>query len=324
MADEINLAEDSFVDELIGSALAFPHSFIYLNSNGAHPDLHVYTQHLNSCRPLDIFVEELLDSDILKKTYDQLIRAPKKDNWRYYHFNFKDNPILDEERITSIKSGYVPGSYLWLTKVEGGRGAREGAIYADFMTYNKNILPHREALKQKYQIFTLGFDTGYRDYNVITLNGFTRGYDKHIVLDMVKLNKANIDQMWTAIEAWITPYLSLISNRVHGVFIDYASGGRVIESSLRDRFMNIGIKIGEMKKLRIKERVEIGIDLLQAGRLQFSDKCIEVYEAFTAPTYTKDRTKTDIREWGNHIHKDIVDSVEYGQQPFVKYMLRNR
>jgi hypothetical protein len=48
---------------------------------------------------------------------------------------------------------------------------------------------------------------------------------------------------------------------------------------------------------------------------------MDVYEAFLAAVWTKDRGRTDCRVFGFHKHKDFCDSVEYAMSPFLNRML---
>jgi hypothetical protein len=80
--------------------------------------------------------------------------------------------------------------------IEGGRGVREGAIFAEYMTYEKNMIPFDDILK-KYQIvkYTIGVDVGSADFTVFTLLGFTSGYRECIVIDKLEINKVGTTVM---------------------------------------------------------------------------------------------------------------------------------
>jgi len=321
LLEEVNLAHDTFLDEAFGRALALPWSVLYCNSNGDDPSKQVYTKHLNHCRPLPMYKEQMLKKDVTAKIYAELLRTTAKKGWRYYHFNFLDNPILSKKRIMSIKSGYTEGTHEWLTMIDGGRGVREGAIFAEYMTYEKNTIAFDEILK-RYQImkYTIGVDVGSADFTVFTLLGFTSGYRECIVIDKLEINKVGTTAMWNAFEKWwdVNRYDRLA---IHGAFFDYGGGGAIVRDELNPKLSSIGIKTAELFKFRILQRCIAGQKLFQDGRIIISDRVIDVYEAFMAAVWTKDRGRTDCRVFGWHKHKDFVDSVEYGMSPFLRNMV---
>jgi len=319
LLEEVNLAHDTFLNEAFGRALALPWSFLYANSNGDDPAKECYTKHLNKCRPLPMYKEEMLKEEVTAKIYTELLRAKAEKNWRYYHFGFRDNPILTKSRIASIKSGYNEGTHEWLTMVLGGRGVREGAIFAPHMTYDRNTIAY-DSIWETYQIvkYTLGIDVGSADFTVFTLVGFTANYNKAIVIDKLEINKVGTTAMWEAFVQWWKPYTRL---DVHGAFFDYAGGGSIVRDELNPKLSTIGIKTGELFKYKILQRCIAGQKLFADGRIIISDKIIDVYEGFMAAVWHKDRTRPDCRVFGFHKHKDFVDSVEYAMSPFLSRML---
>jgi len=321
LAEEINLANDDFLGELFLRGIRRPESFLYCNSNGAAPQLRVYTHYLNCCRPLPQYVEELISSTTLKSTYDQLMAAEPKESWRYYHFGFDDNPTLTEEDIARIKQSVSKGSHDWLTLIEGGRGVREGAIFADYMTFEKNLTPYATVFDDFFfKKFSLGVDVGSVDFTVFTLNGFTLNYQEHVVIDMLKINKVGTTVMWEAFMKWFEPYIKR-GLKIYGAFFDYAGGGAIVRDELDPKLRTLGIQTGELFKFRVLQRCIAGAKLFEDGRLIIVDNQMEVYDAFLAATWAKDRGKPNPREFGFHKHKDYVDSVEYGQSPFLRNML---
>jgi hypothetical protein len=215
-------------------------------------------------------------------------------------------------------------SYQWLTKIIGIRGIREGVIYADYMTRIKNIIKFDDVFgrtpKYNVEIMTIGIDVGGTDHTVFTLNVFTQGYRHHIVMDYMKLNNANHDKIWEEFVKWFTPYYERYSMHFKGAFID--SAAKIMRLTLDSRMkMHYGLRCYNAKKYLIKERVDWGITQLDQGKLLFTEKTEDCYIAFTKAYYTN-KSRTDIRAFNNHTHKDIVDSIEYGQAPYTAYIMR--
>lgn len=314
--EEINIADDDFISELFIRVFRNG-GFLICSSNGGDPDARVYTDYLNKCRPLDKW-----SNQIPKETWEELNRCEANDNYRYYFFNFDDNPTMTEQQKTDLFASTPNGSYQWMTKILGIRGIREGVIYAEYMRRDKNIIPYHSLFTQdsKYEVseLTIGIDVGGTDHTVITLNGFTRNYKEHIVIDYMKINNVNHDMIWDAFVKWFTPYYEKYSMIMQGAFIDNAA--KIMRLTFDARMkQHFHLRCHGAKKYTIKQRVDWGMAFLDQGRLLFTDRTDDIYVAFTKAFYNN-TSKTDIRDFNQHIHKDMVDSVEYGQAPYTNHM----
>ncbi len=140
-------------------------------------------------------------------------------------------------------------------------------------------------------------------------------------MDFMELHQANHDKIWDEFIKWFTPYYEMYSMYMKGMFIDNAATIMKLTMDARLK-LHLGLRCYGYKKFTIKERVDWGITQLDQGKLLFTEKSEDVYTSFTKAFYTN-KSKTDIRAFNNHIHKDRVDSVEYGQAPYTAYMMRN-
>ena len=322
--EEINIADDEFVSE------AFIRTFrnggwMYASCNGGDPDIPVYVDYMNKGRPLAKWA-----SQIPKETWEELNRTPADMSFRYYFFTFDDNPTMTQEERTALINNTPKNSYQWKTKIIGIRGRREGIIYADYMSRNKNIIDldmfTDEGLKflspRGVEIITVGQDVGGTDNNVFTINLFTRGYREHIVVDMLEFNDANHDEIWSKFYAWFKPYYERYSMYFKGVFID--SAAKIMRLTMDDRLNKyFGLRCYGAYKYNIVQRVDAGITQLDQARLLFTQKSEPCYESFTK-AYYDETSKTDIRAFPKHIHKDRIDSVEYGQANYTAKMMQSR
>jgi hypothetical protein len=323
--EEINIADNDFISELFIRVFRNG-GFLYATSNGGDPDIPVYANHLNKCRPSPKW-----ESQVPKETMIELERSEPSPDYVYYFFNFEDNPTMTEDDKRKLIENTPKDSYQWMTKILGIRGIREGVIYADYMTREKNII-HLDMLsdnesdmaflnKHGLEIMTIGIDVGGTDHTVFTLNAFTRGYRHDVVVDYMKLNNANHDKIWDEFIKWFMPYYERYSQYFKGGFIDNAA--KIMRLTMDSRMkLHLGLRCYGAKKYTIKERVDWGITQLDQGKLLFTQKTEDAYIAFTKGFYTT-KSKTDIRSFNNHTHKDIVDSVEYGQAPYTAYIMRN-
>ena len=320
--EEINIADDEFISE------AFIRTFrnggwMYASCNGGDPDTPVYTDYMNKARPLPKWADQ-----VPKETWEELDRAEPDMSFRYYFFTFDDNPTMTQSERQALVNNTPKDSYQWKTKILGIRGIREGAIYADYMARDKNIIDLDMLNDDKMQFIkargiakiTIGQDVGGTDNNVFTLNVFTRDFREHIVVDMLEFNDANHDEIWERFSKWLRPYYQRYSMLIKGVFID--SAAKIMRLTMDDRLKKeFNLRCYGAYKFTIVQRVDAGISQLDQGRLLFTPKTEKIYESFTK-AYYNNTSKTDIRDFAKHIHKDRIDSVEYGQANYTKYMLK--
>lgn len=324
--EEINIADDEFIEEAMLRVFRNG-GFCYCSSNGGDPDTKVYREYLDKGRPLEKWSDQ-----IPKETWEHLNQQEPSEAFRYYFFNFDDNPSMTQAERTQLIENTPKNSYAWMTKILGIRGIREGVIYADYMTREKNIiyldlLAHRDNTQayawlqpRGIELITIGQDVGGTDNNVITLNLFTRNFREHVVLDFIEFNDANHDQIWDKFVKWFKPYYERYSMYIKGDFID--SAAKIMRLTMDDRLKRFfGLRCYKAYKFTIKQRCDSGITQLDQGRLLFTQKTEPIYTSFTKAFYDNS-SKTDIRGFSDHKHKDRVDSVEYGQANYTSKMMR--
>jgi hypothetical protein len=322
--EEINIADEEFVNEVM--VRVFRNSgFLLCTCNGGDPDTSVYVDHLNKCRPLPQRANE-----IPPETWLELNKSEPNDRYRYYFFKFDDNPTMTEEEKEALLDSIPKGSYQWKTKILGIRGIREGVIYADYMSRERNII-HLDMLSDNpadmaflaprgIEMITVGQDVGGTDNNVFTLNVFTRGYREHIVVDMLEFNDAGHDEVWSRFAKWFAPYYERYSLYIKGVFID--SAAKIMRLTMDDRLkQHFNLRCYNAYKWKIVQRIDSGISQLDQAQLLFTQKSTGCYESFTKASIDNS-SKTDIRKFPKHLHKDRIDSVEYGQANYTAYMVR--
>ena len=320
--EEANIADDDFISEAFIRTFR-KGGFMYASCNGGDPDIPLYTDYMNKGRPLDKWAFQ-----VPKETWEELNRAEPNDSFRYYFFTFDDNPTMTVAERRSLEDNTPKDSYQWKTKIIGIRGIREGVIYADYMARERNIIDLDMFDKDKMQflsargieLITIGQDVGGTDNNVFTLNVFTRGYREHIVADMLEFNDANHDEIWDKFSDWFKPYYEKYSQYIKGVFID--SAAKIMRLTMDDRLKKYyHLRCYGAYKYTIVQRVDAGISQLDKGQLLFAKKAEKCYESFSK-AYYDESSKTEIRAFPVHLHKDRVDSVEYGQANYTAYMAR--
>jgi hypothetical protein len=319
LIEEIHTATSEFIREVF-TRVYRNDGFLYTSSNGGMPDLTVYLDYLNKARPNPQFIQ-----DVPESTLNYLMEKDADDDFEFWFYKFEDNTALSQELIDKMYSSHPVGTFEYNSKILGIRGFVEGAIYARYLSKEKNMIPFSELYnpqsKYQFQKYTIGIDVGSTDFTVITLVGFTMGFKEIVVIDSKEINHVGSDEIWTKIKELIDPYFPSINRYIYGAFID--SAAQILKTTLRPKFMNdYRIQIADSYKYTIKERVDWGIRLLHEGRLIFTDKTQHIYNSFMKTLYSSNSKATDIREYSNHKDKDNIDSTEYAITPFIKNILQ--
>jgi hypothetical protein len=324
--EEINIADDEFISEAFIRVFRNG-GFMYASCNGGDPDTPVYTDYMNKGRPLEKWA-----SQVPPETWVELNRSEPNASFRYYFFNFDDNPTMTIEQRNGLINNTPKDSYQWKTKIIGIRGIREGVIFADYMSREKNIIymdllaPPEDTKAYEWinsrgiEIMTFGQDVGGTDNNVFVLKLFTRNWREVVAVDFIEFNDVNFDQIWDRFIEWFLPYWTRYSTHFKGGFID--SAAKIIRLSMDARLkQQYGIHCYKAYKYTIADRCDYGMTLLDQGRKLFTQKTEPIYQSYTK-AYFDNSSKTDIRAFPKHLHKDRVDADEYGEANYISKMIR--
>lgn len=319
--EEITQANEDFIGEVMLRVFRNG-GWLICSSNGADPDSVAYVDHLNKCRPLKKWKYQ-----VPKETWEELNRSEADERFRYYFFNFEDNPTMTEQQKTDLYETTPKGSYQWKTKIIGIRGIREGVIYANYMSREKNIIDldmlngNIDFLeKHGIELITLGQDVGGTDFNVIVLKVFTRNYKHVIDVDYFEINEVNHDELWEKFNKWFQPYYEKYGAYIKGDFID--SAAKIMRLTMDSRLkQHFNLRCYGAYKYTIVQRCDYGIALLSQGRKLFTNKTEPIYQSYTK-AYYEEGNKTDVRGFNKHIHKDRVDASEYGEANYIAKMVK--
>jgi hypothetical protein len=321
--EEANIADDEFISESFIRVFRNG-GFMYASSNGGDPDTLLYTDYMNKGRPLTKWEEQ-----IPKETWEELEREAPDPTFRYYFFNFDDNPTMTQEERQKLIDNTPKNSYQWKTKIIGIRGVREGVIYADYMTREKNII-HLDMLsdnnedlaflnKHGIELMTIGQDVGGTDNNAFIIKVFTSNYKHVIDVDLLEFSNVDFDTIWEEFIKWFMPYWERYSMYFKGDFID--SAAKIMRLSMDKRLKaHLGLRCYKAYKYTIIDRCDYGIRILDQGRKLFTQRTEKVYESFTK-AFVDNSSKTDIRGFNLHLHKDRVDASEYGEANYIAKMV---
>jgi hypothetical protein len=281
---------------------------------------------MNKGRPLDKWADQ-----VPPETWEELNRSVEDDSYRYYFFTFDDNPTMTQLQRKNLIDNTPKNSYQWKTKILGIRGIREGVIYADYMSREKNIVymdllaPPEDTKAYAWinprgiEVMTIGQDVGGTDNNVFVLKLFTRGYAEVVDVDFIEFNDVDFDTIWERFVVWFAPYWERYSVYFQGNFID--SAAKIMRLSMDKRGKDeYGLRTWKAYKYTIIDRCDYGIRIFDKGRKLFTQKTEPIYDSFTKAV-VDNSSKTDIRKFSKHLHKDRVDASEYGESRYISKMV---
>ena len=129
MIDEVNTADMDFVREG-----AMRCDYLLLTLNPDNPDLPIYKEYINHCRPLPEWVK-----DYPQELLGQLMSQKAKEGWVHWFFRMDDNPTLTPEKKQQIINNVPEGTKQWKSKILGLRGRAEGLVITEFN--EKKVIP---------------------------------------------------------------------------------------------------------------------------------------------------------------------------------------
>lgn len=308
LVDEVNTANEQFIDECFARQVSCDEPLQIWTLNGDVPDLWVYTKYINHARIYgDAPVSIRKDMDKVSKTK----------GWWYQHWTMEDNPIMTPEKIERAKSIYPPGSYYYTVKILGERGSAGEKIYQEYMT-DECIKPLKT---EQYAYFGVGVDIGAtRACNSFTLIGITADYSKVGIIDKRTFEQCGYQEKTQRLKEFVRMWI------YKGCVPDYIavdSAEQNYIADLKQEFRKEGLPqvIGSYKAT-IKQRIDMNVVLLAKKRLEFNDteEGRETFRAFQSAKW-EDGKLGLVREDKNERINDILDSLEYAETRHMKKIM---
>lgn len=297
LIDEVNIADASFVRECFARQLSADRPFQVWTLNGDEPSHYIYTEFINSCQiignaPASIRAE--MDNT-------------EKVAGRYYmHWTFADNPVMTEEKIKRAMEIYPVGSFYYVTKILGERGAYGDLIFADYI--DECVV--EDLRVEDYTVFTVGVDIGAtKAQNSIALVGFKRNFTECAVFDLIEFKqcgyKEKAQRIKQEVERWKQRRIA-----IECILPDSAEQNFI--KDLAVDFSALRIPVVPSYKATIKQRIDMLTILLATKRLKFNNtvggkKALQAYKLAKWKENAKGKEREDLNEWQN----DVMDSVEY-------------
>ena len=316
--DEVNLADEQFLDECFARQIASLSPFTIFTLNGDDPNAKCYQDYINRCR---------IVGDCPASTRSDMDKVEKARGYRYMFFTFYDNPIMTPRMIKAAETVFPTGSYYYKTRTLGERGAWGVMIYADYMSEELFVDAYeRDAkgrLKYELTTFAIGGDIAEnRASNVYALIGFTKDFTTAILLDIIVFASTSANGQRNGYKfktEMLKGFLQRHNDkreRMRYIAIDSAEGNYINDL----RGSNLGVQVIPSYKATIKERIDMNIILFSGKRFLFHrDRNTNTEVAFKAFQSAKwaDGKEGKEREDLNQTLNDIMDAIEYAE---TKYM----
>lgn len=326
LIDEVNIADETFIDEVFARQFSVDKPLQIWTLNGSVPDHFIYQKYINRCNIVKKYRDKVPASIIA----DMDKRVDKMNGWYYMHFNMHDNPTMNEEKIKRAYNTFPVGSFYYKIKTLGERGASGKLIYIDYLSTKlikkiinkpKHEIKENEVSFRDYQEYEIGCDIGStKAQNSFTLTGFSLDNSKMVFVDKETFQNVGYEYKKQRLIQFVKTWLQRGIN-ISAISIDSAEQNFIRD--LQSEFARLNLPpVVASYKATIKERIDFMIIMASANRVNFNDnqECNDLYDAFMMCKWAEKKEGIE-REDLNEPHIDKVDSAEYSFTRRMKAML---
>lgn len=326
LVDEINLADPAFIAQAFRSGASIDGWYFGATLNPANPDLEIYETLINRCRPLKKW-----SSDVPGQTIEQIktCKQPIITNAIYWFFNFKDNPIMTDDKVKLFSEMYPEDSVYFLSLILGLRCVAEGVIFGKYLNEKHDIdLDSDEYWQDKFIKFTFGIDLGNNEIKrgtILTFNGVGRKFDEDVIIDAYECESteanALVEEIGKQLKSWYDEIKNI--NKIDGIYIDGYGAIQILIPTIRKKVheltkndylhVDLALKFGD--NAGRMARMMLMLLMINQYRLKFNKRkgAQEVKKHLKRLVYAKDGLPLD----ENRIENDYYDSACYSITPFL-------
>lgn len=334
LIDEVNTADKQFVEECFARQTNAENPLMIWTLNGDNPDHFIYQDYINRCKPLGY---------VPKVIADDMNRKENHAGWYYYHWTMDDNPTMTLEKKERIQATYPLNSYYYNIKILGIRGKAEGAIFANYLNdeyiddrigliyRNNELLTNNFGQVQTDFIkYSIGLDLGNNENKkgtVITITGFTKGYDYVVSIKYKQCESTEVNALINEIVAFVKEFYDSLPNKslLDGVWVDGYGAIELLMLTLRNKIreegMNIYVDLVNKfgKDNGRKARLDLMLMLVGSHRIKFRSSCKQIMRELSKLVYNeKDGLPLD----ENQEEMDFYDSLCYSLSTSMMKLVR--
>ncbi len=312
LTDEVNTANEQFVDETFARQMSADCPKTLFTLNGDNPKHFIYQKYINFCKPLGKVPASILAD---------MNPVPNKRGYYYYHWTMQDNPVMTPEKIQAAQEIYDPDSYYYTIKIKGERGIAEGIIYRKFVKKPSDYI-----LDQVPPInsIILGVDFGGNgSYHSFVATGIGPNFAYVVHLESVRIEATGMDPNDLAND-W-EDFVLLVKDKYHvsgfTCYCDSAEQTLMNGFKTRSAMHSLGVVIKNALKSPINDRIYLQNQLFGAKRLFFmswATSCIDAYKTAvwdSRPDHVNERLDNGTSDI------DTMDASEYTIEPFSKQLI---
>lgn len=334
--DEVNIADEQFINECFARQSATLCPLTIWTLNGDDPSHYIYKNWINKCIIIGDCPASIRAEMDKPEERDGKHVIVKSEGYYYFHWNFDDNPKLTAKMKQALASLFPVGSYYHKTRVLGERGRWGKMIFADYLSPEQivNIYAKDQAGKPIYNItkYAIGFDVAEnRAKNVIALIGFDcigdYFYNAFVAdLDVFSSMDGERSKGYSYKTQRLKAFLESHRDKfIEGVFVDSAENNYIQDLKSEQ----LRVPVAACYKATIKERIDLIIILSSQHRLFFNVQrepnkvidCLAAYDAYNSAVWVKGKEGKE-REDRNLPMNDIMDAIEYGLAKRMSQLLR--
>lgn len=317
--DEINTADMDFVREA-----AMRCDYLMATLNPDDPDLPVYGEYINRCRPLPEW-ESGTPAEIRNA-----LSEPVHPGWVHWFFSFDDNAALTPEKKAKIIGSVPKGTKQYKNKIEGLRGRAEGLVFPNFREDRHTV--SREWLRGQLTIraitwaqLSAGLDTSYsaksHDTVAMTMQGITTS-GRLFILEEKVINNAGrgVPFAPSDIAAQFVDFLDMCARTwgmYRNVFVDSADQATITELQKYRRAHPYPYIVNPSYKTPVIDRINLQGGWIETGHYTVLTNCTEHIRELNRYSYNEKGVPED----GND---HTINSCQYGWIPYQNAIGVNR
>lgn len=287
LADEAALFPRNFIDQMIGRC-SVDGAKIFMNCNPGPPSHYLLT-------------------DFIRQAEEKMIY--------HLHFTMDDNLSLSPKKKAFYRRMYT--GVFFKRYILGEWAATDGLVYQQFADQKAQYIIDAPAPSEiMYAVIGLDFG-GTKSAHSITLTGFTRNFQKVIVLDEYyhdnkKDGRMSPKQLEDAFVDFVRR--ALMKYRVYEAYCDSAEQTLIEGLTVAALHARLPVEIRNAQKRPINDRIAFYNSMIAQDRFRVVRHCKAHIRALEEAVYDDSQAVKDVRLDNGTTNIDSLDSMEYSTE----------
>lgn len=321
--DEINLVPNNEPDQVaqfITECLSRANDYVVATLNPDDPSLPLYSKLINKSRPIKKYKNKG------PKQIRDLLDAPENKEYKWWFFDFHDNPSMTDARIKRIKESCEGNAKDWNSRILGLRMKQTLLAFPSFddekYAINKKDVKKRSVSgytgidKINFIDFYAGVDTSWSsktdDLIALMFVGITDQKEVYVLDEWTYNNRDHTDDEKLSPSSLMPILLNFLSKNskewgyITNTYIDEADAGLISEINGYKRTHHFPFRISKSakSKFKIPDRLKKVNELINNKKYWVCDHCSEHIRELNVMTLDK-HDKNRIEDANNHTYDAI-------------------